>query len=476
MSLIDYDIKHNDNGENFEISAYFSEKNIHIKYTICYNLPGIFIKYFSFTHNEYRTFYKFLKRILILELKNQRIYNTYYIYINKNLADYQLPNIKKELNTKSTINNKYYKINLYKFFSLIEDDFIDINLNNNNIKIPKIPYYPPVIFKCDFIKGIYILVMLLCFNEKNMKTIETKDFKKSIIDCIKQKQNTRLDEYKISFLSETEYNFLLNKPRSELIDKAVNYALLCAFTDKEKSFLNEFLRQGWFEEEVDWYSMLSLLFDELFTVGIKVEHLKHISYKTLDNLVDIEKFKLLYNKYEYKDDIIYKKFKNSVKDFDYKIQYGMNGCVKLNKNNKSVIYNVNTHWEILKKSPKMEEDFFVFRKLNESTTYNPSDKISKIFTGNVEEHYSSFISTTFDYNFALSWGGKTYCCLYIIHVNKNNDYIVLDVEDNTQKEILLAPGVIKLTNVYVMTGLKGKEIICFYGEYQTKSSNEINWC
>lgn len=113
-------------------------------------------------------------------------------------------------------------------------------------------------------------------------------------------------------------------------------------------------------------------------------------------------------------------FQNNIQDCMFLFKNGVN-----NKN--IILFN-----NFSKKLPRLDNDFYVFRKQRLSEYYNPFKQFNECDF----ENYILPFSTSLSYNFVKKW--STPGLILIIKVPKNSNYMVL--YDQIQKEITLGPG------------------------------------
>lgn len=115
----------------------------------------------------------------------------------------------------------------------------------------------------------------------------------------------------------------------------------------------------------------------------------------------------------------------------FEFQNNIQDCMFLYKNgiNKKDIILFNN---FSKQLPRLDDDFYVFRKQRLSEYYNPFKQFNECDF----ENYILPFSTSLSYNFVKKW--STPGLILIIKVPKNSNYMVL--YDQIQNEITLGPG------------------------------------
>lgn len=183
---------------------------------------------------------------------------------------------------------------------------------------------------------------------------------------------------------------------------------------------------------------------------LKLINYTNIEYISITELVNIENdnnllIKDIFNKILKDDDRSYKLLCNSISSFNYKLYY--------NSKSKIIFYNYSQLTNYIKlitrfykytNTYKFSEDFIVFRKFSPSLSYDPKLRVTKEVN---KEYMYSVISTSYKYKFPLYDWGTPNGCLYLIKVNKDAKYIVHPNGNNTQNEITLAPGTIKINKI-----------------------------
>jgi hypothetical protein len=183
---------------------------------------------------------------------------------------------------------------------------------------------------------------------------------------------------------------------------------------------------------------------------LKLINYKNIDYIGITELLTIENnnnllIKDIFNKILKDCDRSYKLLCNSISSYNYKLYY--------NNKLKIIFYNysqLNNYIELLTRFYKyvdiykIPNDFIVFRKFSPSLSYDPKLRVTKEVN---EEYMYSVISTSYKYKFPLYDWGTPNGCLYLIKINKDSKYIVHPNGNNTQHEITLAPGIIKINKI-----------------------------
>lgn len=166
-------------------------------------------------------------------------------------------------------------------------------------------------------------------------------------------------------------------------------------------------------------------------------------------------------------------YSSNIRSYNYKVGY------KIINNNtyiddKSKI-KINQYIELLKflqTTPKADEDFYVFRGATKSFEYKCDNIISKIVE--TEKIFGS-ISTTYKFKFSLDWIHDQPCCIYLIQIPKNENYLILDdaFEALSQHEVALAPGTITFTDIRKII-VDEKPIVLFICSYKSFTEEEFN--
>ena len=139
----------------------------------------------------------------------------------------------------------------------------------------------------------------------------------------------------------------------------------------------------------------------------------------------------------------------------------------------------------MSQSTKLNSNFYVYRSIRESKSFNPEDKINNLLLGkSIIEKYLTLISTTWNLDFALEWSGDNYCCLYVIEVPKDSNYLILkdSFNERSQNEITLGPGEIVFDKIKIADveyknysgELDNKGMFIFYGKYKSYSLQEFD--
>jgi hypothetical protein len=335
----------------------------------------------------------------------------------------------------------------------------------------------------EFRDGIYMLSLLTCLQQEEIekKDIENFDFEK----CYQKKKG---EEFKESF--REPYSKI--KERIENIHKIIK-KLNPIFKLKtiEQTIITTFLE----ESRLESLYVIENLFNKLEKNigGIKIKRPNKTTYNILRNFMEEEEEDGTLNKLKdywsnfWKDkgsENPYYNLSNKITSFNYSLLYGKDGCIK------DKAYNIERFDNIIKANKllndiqdKLDSDFYVYRSIRESDSYNPEDKISKLLRGEeIEEEYPTLISTSWNLDFALNWSEDKYCCLYVIKVPKDSNYLILkdsfDESEESQNEITLGPGKITLTDIAVSTVFNcknkynryTKEIFVFFGEYESNKN------
>jgi len=213
-----------------------------------------------------------------------------------------------------------------------------------------------------------------------------------------------------------------------------------------------------------------------------VQRITETPIKNLQKLANITQLKKLWNKTYPNQQLL--DFSKDIKDgIKYQLYFGRDGCVHSQHNDERKFNAIRNGMEIIKNIPtRMDEDFYVFRSVIPSQSYEPSDKINRLIgDGKFIEPYPTFISTTWKLDVALNWT-KDFCCFYVIKVPKNSDYFIFydslqnDSDKFTMKsehEITLNPGILTVTDIKFCQFKKTSKII-FFAEYTSFKSLDIS--
>ena len=137
----------------------------------------------------------------------------------------------------------------------------------------------------------------------------------------------------------------------------------------------------------------------------------------------------------------------------------------------------------LSNTPKAESDFYVFRANSPRIAYESE----KIISGEViEEKMFTAISTSIISKFPSDWIGKQKpCCIYLIRVPKNENYLILadvftktnhelQLNNESQYEVTLAPGKLTFTDIKKIT-IDGYEKALFVCDYKSFTEEEFKY-
>jgi hypothetical protein len=168
---------------------------------------------------------------------------------------------------------------------------------------------------------------------------------------------------------------------------------------------------------------------------VKDDNIKLINNYNRNKTLDINNLILSNNKFIKKNmhKLIVKNINGLIK-FQDKIQ----DCLFLHKNSINVDpvlkQNIKLFIKYTQQLPKFNKDFYVFRKQRLSNTYDPFYQFNK----GENEVYQVPFSTSTSYDFVKNWSGNG--LILIINVSKDSKYMVLN--DQTQNEITLGPGIL----------------------------------
>jgi len=135
--------------------------------------------------------------------------------------------------------------------------------------------------------------------------------------------------------------------------------------------------------------------------------------------------------------------------------------------------------DVLNTTPKAESDFYVFRGGRVPRT---AYEYQKIISGKItEEKMFGSISTTILSSFAWDWINKNTCCIYLIRVPKEENYLILndvfndqlELNDKSQYEVTLAPGKIIFRDINQIT-INGSKVVLFVCDYKSFTLEEFS--
>jgi hypothetical protein len=314
-----------------------------------------------------------------------------------------------------------------------------------------------------FIEGIYILFFIRCLLEKKIKFNNLKSWSK----CFTERFNDK-DIY-LSFMD----------PYNKLKDNIEEVKTIIEKSYKNFEHYNLVEIYSFFKDYDININQLYKFFDLL--EGVKIERIEKISYDTLENYNkdDLSKLKELW-KQTYPNDTL-KNVSKMIKGSELMLKYGKDGCIEKSFQgipNEEQINKILTVYNNIKdNSIRMDKDFYVYRTAQERKGYRIEEKISKLLSNEkIIEHYPTVISTAWELDFV--WNRiKDVCCIYIIKVPKDSDYLIIYdsfkeegwLGLRSESEITLNPGTITITDIkYCDHGDKTK--IIFFAEYKSYKS------
>ena len=179
---------------------------------------------------------------------------------------------------------------------------------------------------------------------------------------------------------------------------------------------------------------------------------------------------------------LFTKYSGKIASHNFRLSYiSRDGNTFIEEKSKEARYEGNRELlRVLSITPKAESDFYVFR----GTWPRAGYEYLKIISGEVtEEKMFGSISTTILSSFATKqWTNiKVPCCLYLIKVPKNENYLILDdvftdeleFNNKSQYEVTLAPGKITFTEIKKIT-IDGSEKVLFVCNYKSFTEEEFN--
>jgi hypothetical protein len=187
----------------------------------------------------------------------------------------------------------------------------------------------------------------------------------------------------------------------------------------------------------------------------------------------------------HKKNSVFHNYSSRIRNHNFKLSYIVsNGNTYIDPINSNAQTKNFELLQMFKTTPKAESDFIVFRKTYEREGYNPHKIINREVT---TEKYFGSISTSLSSQFAINWNGDVSCCLYLIYVNKSENYLILDdvfikdVHENlilnndthTQYEVALAPGIIHFLEIKKVK-YEDREIVLFICRYQSFTESEFH--
>jgi hypothetical protein len=176
----------------------------------------------------------------------------------------------------------------------------------------------------------------------------------------------------------------------------------------------------------------------------------------------------------------FRKISRAIDSFNFKLKYiNRDNNTFIEKDSKEARIDINRNLLLdLCTSPKAESDFYVFRASKHGNDV-------KILSGEVtEQKMYGAISTTILSEFSKKWLVNNTCCIYLIRVPKNENYLILDdvfiknnyeleLNNKSQYEVTLAPGRIIFTNMKKIT-IDGSEKMLFVCDYKSFTEKEFN--
>lgn len=223
-------------------------------------------------------------------------------------------------------------------------------------------------------------------------------------------------------------------------------------------------------------------FTSLSNIGVDINQIEQSSITTLKEL-----FVKTYPNYppDRNQDKVFHEYSSAIKNHNFRLNYisvdgntfiesGDSSNYKFRESNRNLLRVLNT-------TPKAESDFYVFRGTFERDGYEPGKIISRTVT---EENIFGSISTTIFSRFSRDWIGKhNPCCMYLIRVPKEENYLILDdvftktngelvLNDKSQYEVTLAPGKITFTYIKKII-IDGSELVLFVCDYKSFTEEDF---
>lgn len=322
-----------------------------------------------------------------------------------------------------------------------------------------------------FLEGLNMLSLIRCIQKKDAPLGDTYFWARCFSKSLRPKKIT--DKYGVSkSFIEPYYKFsYADQPQVfDTIKKSFEN-----FNNIDLTEIDTFHKKG----SIDINKIYS--FFDLFE-DAAVQRITEISLKEIDKLSNIPQLKKLWNKTYPNEDLL--KFSKDVKrGYKFQLILGNNGCVRKLYNDTDKFDDIKEGMEIIKNLPaRMEEDFYVFRSVIPSQSYEPKDKINTLLDGlKLIEPYPTFISTSWKLDTALNWT-KDFCCFYVIKVPKDSDYFIFyDSFKNdfdkfsikSEHEITLNPGILTVTDIKFCQ-YKNTSKIIFFAEYTSFKNLEID--
>ena len=220
---------------------------------------------------------------------------------------------------------------------------------------------------------------------------------------------------------------------------------------------------------IDYFSRFSLS-------NIGKEYIKKIEQSSISTLKKL--FVETYDNLSKDQANLFHRYSRSIDSFNFKLAYiNRNGNTFIQDNSKRERFDINKQLLLdLRTSPKAESDFYVFRASKHSDV--------KILSGEVtEQKMYGAISTTILSSFSKKWLGDNICCIYLIRVPKNENYLILndvftknndelELNNRSQYEVTLAPGKIIFTDMKKIT-IDGHERVLFVCDYKSFTQEEF---
>ncbi len=170
-------------------------------------------------------------------------------------------------------------------------------------------------------------------------------------------------------------------------------------------------------------------------------------------------------------------YSGKISSYIYKLYYtSLNGNTYIKENYKYQRDTIRELVDILDTiTRKADSDFYVFRK----TRPDPAYEYNKIISGEItKEKMFGPISTTILFSFAEKWNDRGPCCIYLIKVPRDQNYLILnnvftktdgklELNKESQYEVALAPGEITFTDIRKITinGLERVLCVCDYRSF-----------
>jgi len=220
---------------------------------------------------------------------------------------------------------------------------------------------------------------------------------------------------------------------------------------------------------IDYFSIFSLS-------NIDKEYIEKIEQSSISTLKKL--FVETYDNLSKDQADLFSRYSRSIDSFNFKLTYiNRNGNTFIEDNSKRAKFEITNKLLLdLRTSPKAESDFYVFRGSRHSDV--------KILSGEVtEQKMYGAISTTILSSFSKKWLGDNICCIYLIKVPKNENYLILndvftknndelELNNRSQYEVTLAPGKIIFTDMKKIT-IDGHERVLFVCDYKSFTQEEF---